>query len=750
MTDATPLAPDVTARLNEFARACKAAARAVALYPPAHPAIASTLARVADQTSAAQLAAALRITVLPDSMLLDGRAPARVDQAVSELASLLHDHLVGEMTIHQGGDVEAWRAFLLLLARTPETVRADGGIARLWTTMGGRHVELREIDYAEVLRERAGGHAAVWERVIASCLQGESFDLDADAVRTLIEIAGDSQRLNELVAALDDRASSGGGIPARTAALVRMLRGIADVVATTDRDSLEGVLRNMAVAIGQVSPEMMIELLSSQPATGAPDRESPQIVGEVLRRMSDQTIARFVTRSVANEGSSTERLAQAFHALVPDSDRRQQLVGLAHDDAAASPLGDAEGFESRWTNVADLLTSYSDASYVSDSYGRELSNARTQAIEVERVGDDPPERMAAWLGTVAASAVRALDLALLLDLLRIEDNPVRWRELMAPVVSQIEDLLLLGDVDAADQLVAALVVETGPAAAPARKGAAGTALERLSNGVMMRHLVSHLATIDDAQFERVKSLCRAIGDTLVRPLAEALSTEERGRTRERLTALLIAFGATGRQTVERLRHSPNPAVRRTAVYLLREFGGNDALPDLTSLLGDTEPQVQREAVRAILNIGTDAAYHVLQQALATGTVQSRDAIMQAVGQVRDERTTPLFAYILGHIDHRGALRSIYLRAIESLGALRDPEAVAPLTVALYRGEWWAPRRTALLRSAAATALARIGTPAAFDVLREAETSGSRRLRAIVRPALARGIRSPKDVERRDR
>ncbi len=185
--NAASLAPDETARLSEFARACKAAARAVALYPSAHPAIAATLARLVDLTAPAQLPYPLKLTVLPDSMLLDGRAPARIDQAVRELASLLHDHLVGEITIHPGGDVEAWRSFLILLARTSDSVRTDGGIARLWTTMGGRHVELREIDYAEVMRERAGGQAAVWERIIASCLEGDAFDLNEDAIRWLLK-----------------------------------------------------------------------------------------------------------------------------------------------------------------------------------------------------------------------------------------------------------------------------------------------------------------------------------------------------------------------------------------------------------------------------------------------------------------------------------------------------------------------------------------------------------------------------------
>src|SRR5204862_556547 len=130
---------------------------------------------------------------------LDDRVPARADAALTELAVLLHSHLIGEMTVHPGGDVESWRTFLLLVGRTPESVRADGGIARVWTTMAGRHVELREIDYAEVLRERHGGDTAVWNRVIANCLQGSSFDLDEAGIRELLGIAADSEQLVNLM-----------------------------------------------------------------------------------------------------------------------------------------------------------------------------------------------------------------------------------------------------------------------------------------------------------------------------------------------------------------------------------------------------------------------------------------------------------------------------------------------------------------------------------------------------------------------
>src|SRR6266850_6865418 len=102
---AAPLGAAETARLTDFARACKAAARAVVLYPGGHPAIAATLGRIAQITSTAALSAPLRLRVLPDGLLLDDRPPARPDAAVSELAVLLHSHLIGELTVHPGGDV---------------------------------------------------------------------------------------------------------------------------------------------------------------------------------------------------------------------------------------------------------------------------------------------------------------------------------------------------------------------------------------------------------------------------------------------------------------------------------------------------------------------------------------------------------------------------------------------------------------------------------------------------------------------
>jgi HEAT repeat protein len=270
----------------------------------------------------------------------------------------------------------------------------------------------------------------------------------------------------------------------------------------------------------------------------------------------------------------------------------------------------------------------------------------------------------------------------------------------------------------------------GPFGEMAREG-----LERLRSGPLTRHVVLFIRQAQDAEVQTVSAFCRTLGPTVIGPLAEALASEQ-GAAFRRLREVLLSFGAAGRAYADDLRFSANPAVRRTAVELLRAFGGADALPDLAGLLDDTEPAVQREALRAIVQIGTPEAYATLQEALKSGNTRTRDAMMQVLVASRDERAAPLFLYILEHSDHRG-LESVCLSAMDALGKLGgDADSVRALKTVLYRGEWWAPRRTHRLRTAAARALRATGSDEAQRALEEAASQGPRGVRRLARAALS--------------
>jgi len=729
---ATPpfLAPDATAKFAEFARACKAAARAVALYPGSHPAIGSSLSRLTQATTRLTESGPFKVQVRADSLLLDGALPQRPDPAIGELAEVLYRHMIGALTVNGAADADSWRTLLLLLARTPEDVRGDGGIGRLWATAGGPSLEIVEIDYAEVLREKQGAAATI-DQIIAAAIAGPQMQLDDSTLQALLGIVGDSEKLQQLMTQLET-ATAAGGLDAKTAAFLNLLRGLAEYLARTSPDQLDSVFKQVGQAAGGFSADSMVALLAQRdrPAAMA---GTINVVGALADRMSDASVAQFVAGSVIAEGGATDRLAHAFQALVPERDRQRQLLALAETEVAASEMGQETSFSQLWGSVEGMLTSYSDEKYVSSEYGRELSGARARAVDVERVSDDPPERVATWLTTVSDSALRTLDHQLLIDLLAIEADPLRWRDIAQTVVAHADDLVRVGYFDPAWQLAEAVVDQA--AARPERAVHARSAMEQFGRGSMMKHVAAHLRGANDDGYGRFKRICHAIGTAIIAPLAEALSSEQDARSRRRLRDILIGFGAQGRESVQQLMSAPNWEVRRTAAYLLREFGGTEGLKELVPLLTDSEPLVQREAVQGLVMNGSDEASAILLRALTTATGRTRETLVSELLSVRDQRAAPFYGYLIRHMQRR-ALPQVYNAAVEALGTFGAPDAVDALNFALHQTEWWAPMRTRRIRAAAAGALRQIGTPAALDVLRAAASRGPRGVRAAARAQLA--------------
>ena len=172
-----------------------------------------------------------------------------------------------------------------------------------------------------------------------------------------------------------------------------------------------------------------------------------------------------------------------------------------------------------------------------------MPDAQTKTTGIERMQDDPPERVEAWLATVTDEALRELDQQLLLDLLVIEQDATRWREIADTACRHAGDLAGAGHVDEALELADAVIGES--ARLPERAPFLQTVLERLARGSGMKSLAAHLRTADDETFRRFERLCRAIGPPVIAPLSETLSLEEDSRLRLRLQDVLDSCRAEG-------------------------------------------------------------------------------------------------------------------------------------------------------------------------------------------------------------
>jgi hypothetical protein len=650
---------------------------------------------------------------------------------------MLHAHSVGELHLNGVLDPPAWHAFLVLIAQSPAEIRDEGGITRAWEAGGGGPLDVRQIDYAEVLRERVGSEDSDWERILSAYLEGEQSDLDDSMLQALLEIATDSQRLQLFIDGIVERSGEHWQSTQKTQ-LAKMLQALAAFVTRSDPGQLDRVLRNVAANIPRMSAEMVSGLLEApQPVDENGQPAGIDLASELRERVDEALVAKFVAASVARDRQATARLAQAFQSLVPDPSNRERVLDLASSVAAAGPLGREPHFSELWQQAADLLSSYSDEKFISEEYARDLSQARTAAVEMDRIGEDPPERVAAWVATVSDEQVRRLDQQVLGDLIFVETRPDEWRKVLALALGRIEQLVLVGDLAPAQDLLDTLLHvsrdRTSPFAAAAREG-----VTQLGAGEVMTHVLLFVRQAEDNDMPRVTRFCLSLGKSVVGRLIDALLVEDGARTIRRLREVLISFGSATRSRMAELCTSPNPAVRRIAIELVRAVGGSEALGLLLKLLNDDEIQVQREALRAVVQFGTDEGYAALREALTSGPQRTRDMISQSLVTLRDERAAPLFVYIVrqGHL--RGKFEKIYASAIESLGALRVSSdlTIGALADAARRGEWWHPLRTQRLRSAAVRALKTIGSPDAYAMLQQLAETGGFGARGPARAALA--------------
>jgi HEAT repeat protein len=724
------LAPEVADLLTAFARACRAAARAIALYPPEHPAVGTTMSHVAAVIQKASAVGGLKLGVVPDTLTVDNRRIPRPEPALSELAAVLHAHQIGQLTVLPGGTADEWRRFLSLVALPPDQLRRRGGLARLWASEGQTRIVVRQLDYALLLRERLQGNLARWEHVVAQCLDGHTPDCDEWVMNLVLELLDRPEGMGEFLAAVD--ASTAPRTERGPIVVSGLLRAVADYVARTQPDKAEPLLAAMANSAAQMPLPTLGGMAGRGRATRQPEVE--QFVSSLGQRLSDRTLADRVVQAVREGQGSSPVLSDFLLGFVPDVDRRSSVLALARQsmiDVTGQQQADGE----IQSLVERLLTRHDERGFVPDNYNIELQRLVDRAVDIEQDATDSPKRIAEWVDSVSDERLRLLDATLLIDLMQLQTDIGGWSKMASLAAARLGVFLTIGDLDTVANIADAFQRQRDDREEPAIREAAQQILDDVFGPDLIQRFATVLDTADPAVTASARRICHVIGPSVVPRITTLLSKEERSRARQNLISILTTFGAAGQRAVEDLMQSSSAAARRTGVQLLQEFGGTDTLARLEPMLFDEEPHVQREAARAILVLATEPAYRALTDALIRGSQASRAGIANAIWAQAAADVAPLLCHLVVHAPLEGSMRAIHERAVQRLGTVKSQAAVRALGRALARGTIFAPLRSRALRKSAAEALARIGTPDAIEQLQAALVGGSRGVRVAAATAL---------------
>lgn len=250
---------------------------------------------------------------------------------------------------------------------------------------------------------------------------------------------------------------------------------------------------------------------------------------------------------------------------------------------------------------------------------------------------------------------------------------------------------------------------------PWRREAYDRLLEALRRPGLLDEVVAHLHGMDRAHLaSEAFPYLDFIGVPMVHHLMACLGQEEDRVKRGRLVEAIRQMGPAALPPILQALESPTWYLVRNALSLLTDIGDAGLLPTIAPLLRHPEPRVRRVAIRSLWRLcGPASEPHLIPRMKETDP-GALEEVLFALGQLKSVAGLPAIAEFA---QDRRAMEKLRIKAIETLGAIRSPEALAPLAELVRRRGFFAGTESAAIRLAGARALVDLGIPAATEFLK---------------------------------
>lgn len=238
---------------------------------------------------------------------------------------------------------------------------------------------------------------------------------------------------------------------------------------------------------------------------------------------------------------------------------------------------------------------------------------------------------------------------------------------------------------------------------------------------------------------RFFALAVRLGRPAVDLLVGVLAIATRVRLRAAATTALSYLCADEPGLLSRHLADPRWYVVRNIVFVLGQIGGPDVVAPLAKAVRHADVRVRRSVVHALGQAPPGMRLPLLIDLLDAADAQTVAATLAMLARESDLRVPAALLSRVTAPDFEARPDEVKVALVAALGEAAGEDVVPVFAELLQRGGWFARRNAE--RNAAAQALARIGTPAALEVLRAGIDARAEAIRASCQEALARRERA---------
>ena len=108
--------------------------------------------------------------------------------------------------------------------------------------------------------------------------------------------------------------------------------------------------------------------------------------------------------ALALDGQASDRLATIFNTIAPDEDRKRRVLTLTRSMLSETDFGRSGQFQVLWASTEELLVSYNDKAFVSDSYRNALDDVGTRAERMAVGRSAARDRPSGWTASARTAS----------------------------------------------------------------------------------------------------------------------------------------------------------------------------------------------------------------------------------------------------------------------------------------------------------------------------------------------------------
>lgn len=721
--------------LNRALRELCTATKVVSFYPAEHPAVRVAVGRfLASMNGLLANETEIQLGFGDAGVVYQGEFLPDNDRALQAFAGYLLNRGVARITLRRGLDAEIFTTFLRLLASDPSQIVRQGGLAKFLESRGVTSLQIGEIDLEKILASEADspgpdapkGEQGAWKRIVSDFLRGSGGRASEGTKSLIRSLATEAGMLRELMEEMG--AASPRDLPS-------LMGRLAEEIRKEVPESLDPFLGNLGESLLKLPPKLRMDLvLHKIPlADGTSD-----LMAGVCGKMTDPMIVELVSSFLESERQLSPRLFAVCSKVFAARGRSAPYFGPV--TARLQEKGGNPDLGRIWQSLQGLLVE-SDKDYLSETYKATLEAVSRQAEDLDAAVQEAVSVAPGFDEAFAADAIAGHACRVIISALDAEVDEPRADALREDLDRRVKKVSGRGSLPLLSEALRALSEVRGDdPMAPTR--AAMDRRVRSAADQMVSVFRAEYGRLTEEEHSRAIRTFKELGGVVGHALLDGLGEEESWEVRKGLVTALSAVGRPAVPLLLKRLTDPSWYLVRNAVLLLGEIGGQSLVEPLAALLQHEEPRVRREAAGALGKVGGPRAVAHLRRAVLdpeVGTVAAR-----VLGEIDRENTVAMFTKRL----HRAGVLMLedgpVREAITVLGEMEATEAVPALSRILGRGLWIPISRGDMVRSQAAQALRRIGTPEAMEAIRKASHSSRRVVRDTCESLSGGGAPAPTD------